>query len=77
MMRNIFQACYNTYRPDDEPELTDHAALKTMKYSPRLFDIKLHNRIESVSYIEDANLFVVTEGEASRCVNFNTGKSFL
>ena len=72
-MRNIFQACYNAYRPNDEPTLSDQAALQKMKFSPRLFEIKLHHRMENVAYIEDANLFVVTEGEASRCLNFNTG----
>jgi hypothetical protein len=31
--------------------------------------------MESVAYIEDANLFVVTEGESARCVNFHSGNS--
>ena len=75
IMRNIFQACYNAYKPENEPELSDQTAMKGMKFSPRLFEIKLHHRKENVAYIEDANLFVVTEGEASRCVNFNTGRN--
>ena len=71
-MRNIFQLCFNTYKSDTENKLTDAKALK-MKFSPRLFEIKLSQRVETVAFIEDANLFVVIEGDAARCLNFHTG----
>ena len=74
-MRNIFQACFNTYKSDPEHELSDMDSVKGMKFSPRLFEIKLSQRMESVTYIEDANLFVVAEGEAARFSNFRSGKS--
>lgn len=72
-MRNVFQACFNSYKQDNEAPLSDKAILKYMKFSPRLFEIKLSHRMESVAYIEDANLFVVTEGESARCLNFHSG----
>lgn len=72
-MRNIFQACYNSYKWTGETKLSDTDALKNMKFSPRLFEIKLAERMENVVYIEDANLFAVTEGEAARFLNFRSG----
>ena len=73
-MRNIFQACFNAYKNDSESPLTDQAALKSLKFSPRLFEIKLSQRMESTMYIEDANVFVTTEGESARFLNFHSGK---
>ncbi|ELT88966.1 hypothetical protein CAPTEDRAFT_195875 [Capitella teleta] len=73
IMRNVFQACFNSYKQENESPLSDKAILKHMKFSPRLFEIKVSHRMESVAYIEDANLFVVTEGESARCVNFHSG----
>ena len=72
-MRNVFQACFNSYKQDSESAISDKTVLKYMKFSPRLFEIKLSHRMESVAYIEDANLFIVTEGESARCVNFHSG----
>ncbi len=74
-MRSIFQACYNKYKPPSESALSDMDALKCMKFSPRLFEIRLSERIESAAYVQDANLFVITEGEATRCLNFHSGKA--
>lgn len=71
-MRNIFRTCYDHLRYDDEkiPEEVVHK----MKFSPRLYEIKLQYRIENSVFIEDANLFVAVEGEASCNLNFQTGK---
>ena len=74
-MRHIFQVCFNTYKTDGESNLSDLLAHKYLKFSPRLFEIKLSHRMETVSYIEDTNMFVVSEGEAARCYNFHTGES--
>lgn len=73
MMRNIFLKCFNTYKSSDEPSISDSYCLNNMKFSPRLFEIKLSQRMESVAYIADCDVFVITEGEASRYYNFNTG----
>ena len=73
-VRSIFQACYNTYKTDEESNLTDLSAVKSMKFSPRLFEIKLSQRMEVAAFVQDANLFVITEGEAARVVNFHSGK---
>lgn len=74
VMRNIFQECFNKYRVScDETPLSDTSAIKQIKFSPRLFEIKLMQRMESAAYIEDANIFVVAEGEATRRVNFDSG----
>ncbi len=73
-MRNIFQACFNSYKHAGDPQLSDTEAMKNMKFSPRLFEIKLAERMENVVYIEDANFFAVTEGEAGRFLNFRSGK---
>ncbi|KAK7505287.1 hypothetical protein BaRGS_00003449, partial [Batillaria attramentaria] len=73
MMRNIFIKCFNTCRTSSESELSETWALRHMRFSPRLFDIKLFQRIETVAYFEDADMFVLAEGEAARCYNFQTG----
>ena len=75
MMRNIFIKCFNTCRTPAESELSETWALRNMKFSPRLFDIKLFQRRETVAYFEDADMFVLAEGEAARCYNFQTGRS--
>ena len=43
---------------------------------PHHFDIeiKLSQRMEVAAFVQDANLFVITEGEAARVVNFHSGK---
>ncbi|XP_067651778.1 uncharacterized protein [Haliotis asinina] len=73
MMRNIFMKCFNTYKSNSEHSLSDSFALKLMKFSPRLFEIKLSQRLETVAYFEDSDTFVVAEGDAARCYNFHTG----
>ena len=73
LMRNIFQACHNVYKLESEPAITDNYALRTMKFNPRLFEVKLSQRMVNVTYIEDADFFVVTEGETARWVNFRSG----
>ena len=72
-MRGIFQSCYNRYRPAAEPGLSDSLAASSLKFSPRLFEIKLSDRLESVTFIEDANIFIVAEGSTARRINFNAG----
>ncbi|CAL1532374.1 unnamed protein product, partial [Lymnaea stagnalis] len=73
MMRNIFIKCFNTCKWSSETELTEAWALRNLKFSPRLFDIKLFQRLETVSYFQDTDMFVLVEGEAARCCNFHTG----
>ncbi|PVD21113.1 hypothetical protein C0Q70_19279 [Pomacea canaliculata] len=73
MMRNIFLKCFNTYKSESESTLSDSYALKHMKFSPRLFEIKLSQRLETAAYFQDMDIFVVAEGEAARCYNINTG----
>ncbi|XP_076449291.1 uncharacterized protein LOC143285758 [Babylonia areolata] len=73
MMRNIFIKCFNTCRASSEKEVSETWALRHMKFSPRLFDIKLFQRRETVAYFEDADMFVLAEGEAARCYNIHTG----
>ncbi|XP_067651780.1 uncharacterized protein [Haliotis asinina] len=73
MMRNIFMKCFNTYKSNCEHSLSDSFALKLMKFSPRLFEIKLSQRLETVAYFEDSDTFVVSEGDAAGCYNFHTG----
>ncbi len=34
----------------------------------------MSQRLESVAFVEDANIFVITEGETARRLNFNTGE---
>ncbi|KAL4225399.1 hypothetical protein ACF0H5_016089 [Mactra antiquata] len=73
MMRNVFLKCFNTYKLSDEASISDSFCLNNMKFSPRLYEIKISQRIENVAYISDNNLFIITEGEATRSLNFNTG----
>lgn len=73
MMRNIFMKCFNTFRSDNEAKLAESEALKNMKFSPRLFEIKLFQRYESVAYYSDPDIFILAEGDAARCYNFSTG----
>ena len=73
MMRNIFLKCFNTYKSDSESSLSDSFALKHMKFSPRLFEVKLSQRVETAAYFQDTDTFVVAEGEAARCYNIHTG----
>ncbi|XP_064641268.1 uncharacterized protein LOC135496080 isoform X1 [Lineus longissimus] len=73
IMRSIFQQCFNRYKNESESKINDNLALKSLKFSPRLFEIKISKRLESAVFIEDANIFVITEGDASRCVNFHSG----
>ncbi|XP_060587705.1 uncharacterized protein LOC132743192 [Ruditapes philippinarum] len=73
MMRNIFLKCFNTYKLSDEASISDSYCLNNMKFSPRLYEIKLSQKMENVVYIEDCDLFIITEGDASRSCNFNTG----
>ncbi|KAL4222882.1 hypothetical protein ACF0H5_018922 [Mactra antiquata] len=73
IMRNVFLKCFNTYKSSEEASISDSFCLNNMKFSPRLYEIKISQRIESVAYISDNDLFIITEGEASRSLNFNTG----
>ncbi|KAK0061739.1 hypothetical protein Bpfe_008654 [Biomphalaria pfeifferi] len=73
MMRNIFVQCFNTCKWSNESALTEAWALRHLKFSPRLFDIKLFQRLETVAYFQDTDMFVLAEGEAARCCNFHTG----
>lgn len=74
MMRNIFLKCFNTYKLSSEPLLSESYALNHMKYSPRLFEIKLSQRSETVAYFDDCDMFVLAEGEAAAFLNFHTGR---
>lgn len=73
LMRNIFLKCFNTYKSPEETGISDSYCLNNMKFSPRLCEIKLSQRMETVAYFADCDIFVITEGEASRSYNFNTG----
>ncbi|KAH9515690.1 hypothetical protein Btru_011745 [Bulinus truncatus] len=73
MMRNIFVQCFNTCKWSSEAALSEAWALRHLKFSPRLFDIKLFQRLETVAYFLDTDMFVIAEGEAARCCNFHTG----
>ncbi|XP_060586181.1 uncharacterized protein LOC132741930 [Ruditapes philippinarum] len=73
MMRNIFLKCYNTYKRSKETSISDSYCLNNMKFSPRLYEIKLSQKLETAAYITDCDLFIITEGEAARSYNFNTG----
>ena len=56
------------------PSISDSYALNHMKFSPRLFEIKLSQRCETVAYFNDYDTFVLAEGEAAMYFNFHTGK---
>ena len=73
MMRNIFLKCYNTYKCQSEATLSETTAIKHLKFSPRLFELKLFQRLHTVAYFEDDDMFVIVEGESARCCNFHTG----
>jgi len=72
-MRNIFLKCFNTYKREEEASVSDSYCLNNMKFSPRLYELKISQRAECVAYISDSDLFVIIEGEAARSLNFNTG----
>ena len=76
-MRSIFQVCYNTYKSDNETDVSDRNVLKHLVFSPRLFEIKLSQRRENVAYFQDSDTFVIAEGEACHYLNFNSGKQHL
>lgn len=73
-MRNLFLACYNKYKSQCETTIDHEEGVKWLKFSPRLYEVKLAHRLESVAYVEDANIFVITEGDTARRLNFHTGK---
>ena len=73
-MRGIYQVCFNKYKTKSENVLTDKVAMKYLKFSPRLFEIKLSQRIDNVVYFQETDMFVSTEGESSTYLNFHTGK---
>ncbi|XP_062572350.1 uncharacterized protein LOC134234314 isoform X2 [Saccostrea cucullata] len=73
MMRNIFLKCFNLYKMGYEQSLSESYALNHMKFSPRLFEIKLSQRCETVAYFHDCDTFVLAEGEAALSFNFHTG----
>ena len=72
-MRNIFLKCYNTYKRSNETCISDSYCLNNMKFSPRLYEIKLLQRVETAAYIADCDMFVTCEGEAARSYNYSTG----
>lgn len=76
MMRNIFMKCFNLYKMGYEQSLSESYALNHMKFSPRLFEIKLSQRCETVAYFHDCDTFVLAEGEAALSFNFHTGRSY-
>ncbi|GAB1598133.1 uncharacterized protein LOC106870828 isoform X1 [Argonauta hians] len=73
MMRNIFTKCFNTFRLENETKLAESEALKNMKFSPRLFEIKMFQRQENVAYFSEPDIFILAEGDAAMCYNFSTG----
>lgn len=73
-MRNIFTKCFNTYKSPEEKAASESYVLNRMTFSPRLFEIKLSQKCETVAYFDDSDMFVITEGEAARAYNVNTGK---
>ncbi|BFZ13545.1 hypothetical protein BsWGS_16584 [Bradybaena similaris] len=73
IMRNIFVKCFNACKWPVEAELEEAWAWRNLQFSPRLFDIKLFRRLETVAYFQDSDMFVLAEGEAARCSNFHTG----
>lgn len=77
MMRNIFTKCFNTFRFENETKLAESEALKNMKFSPRLFEIKMFQRQENVAYFSDPDIFILAEGDAAMCYNFSTGEVFI
>lgn len=68
--------CFNLYKMGYEQSLSESYALNHMKFSPRLFEIKLSQRCETVAYFHDCDTFVLAEGEAALSFNFHTGIQF-
>ena len=73
MLRKMFQVCFNKYRDQTETYLSDKKSRTILEFSPRLFEIKYSQRMEPVGFIQKCNMFVVTKGEAARCLNFYSG----
>ncbi|KAK3085424.1 hypothetical protein FSP39_003082 [Pinctada imbricata] len=73
MMRNVFLKCFNVFKAVTEQSISDSYALHHMEFSPRLFEIKLSQRCETVAYFDDCDTFVLAEGEAALSFNFHTG----
>lgn len=69
--------CFNLYKMGYEQSLSESYALNHMKFSPRLFEIKLSQRCETVAYFHDCDTFVLAEGEAALSFNFHTGIQFV
>ena len=74
-MRNIFQESFNAYKMKGEREMSDIEALK-LRCSSRLTEVKMSYRREPLVYVEDENMVVSIEGDASRSFNYSLG-SFL
>ena len=77
MMRNIFLKCFNTYKAESEPRLCDAFAIKHMTFTPRLFEVKLSQRVETTTYFKVSDMFVAAEGETARCYNIHTGTFYM
>lgn len=72
LMRNIFQESYNTYKSKGERKMSDTEALN-LKASTRLTEVKMSYRREPLVYIEEENMVVSIEGDASRSFNYSLG----
>ncbi|XP_071958491.1 uncharacterized protein [Antedon mediterranea] len=72
VIRHIFQESFNSYRTKHEKKISDMEAI-SMHCSRRMTEIKLSYRRENVALIEDENLIVSVEGDATRTINFHTG----
>ena len=69
----MFQVCFNKYRDQMEAYFSVKMSRTILQFSQRLFEIKYSQRMEPVGFIQESNMFVVTEGEAGRCLNFYSG----
>ena len=76
-MRNIFQVCFNKFKNPEESYLSEINALRYLKFSPRLFEIRLSHRMEGAIYVQESDMFIASEGEALRNLNFYTGQIIL
>nr|XP_054749654.1 uncharacterized protein LOC129255125 [Lytechinus pictus] len=72
LMRNIFQESYNTYKSKGERNMSDVEALN-LKASTRLTEVKMSYRREPLVYIEEENMVVSVEGDATRSFNYSLG----
>ncbi|XP_033110015.1 uncharacterized protein LOC117111227 [Anneissia japonica] len=72
VIRHIFQESFNSYRTKREKKISDAEAI-SMHCSRRMTEIKLSYRRENVALIEDENIIVSVEGDATRTTNFHTG----